>query len=431
MCEPTRAPLRLPPPMRPEPEPAMQRVAAMLPPIAAPCAPAPAEAAAGSRRRRLWQLPGHAFCPVIGVCLPLATVRQLVGKALGGAALADDYELHCGVIAECRQRGAIAERVQRELDRRYAAALRRSAALKSTPALADWWGTELQGAAVAGALWATLSHPRCDAPLTERVLQDMHLLQHQLGAAERADRLALQRLQQAHEQVQQAMAQAQQRHAQQAEAAALRLESLQAQLLQLRAELIGRDTLVAQLREAGDPTRQAQAALREQQLVDENAALRRALQRQQAQAEQLQRALARASAVCPPPSPTPSATPAPAPAQATAPAVDLADRAVLCVGGRQASVPLYRALVERTGGRFLHHDGGEEHSTAALEATLAAADLVICQTGCVSHDAYWRVKDHCKRTGKRCVYVDKPSRAGLVRVLRALPAEPATDAQRA
>lgn len=44
----------------------------------------------------------------------------------------------------------------------------------------------------------------------------------------------------------------------------------------------------------------------------------------------------------------------------------------------------------------------------ALESSLVAADLVICQTGCLSHGAYWRVKDHCKRTGKTCVLVAQP-----------------------
>ena len=43
-----------------------------------------------------------------------------------------------------------------------------------------------------------------------------------------------------------------------------------------------------------------------------------------------------------------------------------------------------------------------------LEASLAAADLVICQVGCLSSNAYWRVEDHCRRTGKACVLVDKP-----------------------
>jgi hypothetical protein len=63
------------------------------------------------------------------------------------------------------------------------------------------------------------------------------------------------------------------------------------------------------------------------------------------------------------------------------------------------------------------HDGGEEHSASQLESTLAAADLVICQAGCVSHNAYWRVKDPCKRNGKRCVFVETPRSAALARAL--------------
>jgi len=54
----------------------------------------------------------------------------------------------------------------------------------------------------------------------------------------------------------------------------------------------------------------------------------------------------------------------------------------------------------------------------ALEASLAAADLVICQTGCLSHGAYWRVKNHCKRTGKTCVLVTEPEAMRIVRIHR-------------
>ena len=46
-----------------------------------------------------------------------------------------------------------------------------------------------------------------------------------------------------------------------------------------------------------------------------------------------------------------------------------------------------------------------------------SADLVICQTGCISHGAYWRVKDHCKRHGKPCVFVENPGSASLRRAL--------------
>jgi len=112
-----------------------------------------------------------------------------------------------------------------------------------------------------------------------------------------------------------------------------------------------------------------------------------------------------------------SADSAGAPATRAATPVRLDNHAVLCVGGRAAAVPLYRLIIERSGARFIHHDGGAQDSSARLDATLAAADLVICQTGCVSHNAYWRVKDHCRRTGKRCVFVETPSTAGLKHAL--------------
>ncbi|MBH1963114.1 MAG: DUF2325 domain-containing protein [Comamonadaceae bacterium] len=51
-----------------------------------------------------------------------------------------------------------------------------------------------------------------------------------------------------------------------------------------------------------------------------------------------------------------------------------------------------------------------------LEDSLRGADLVVCQTGCISHGDYWRVKDHCKRTGKTCVLVEQPGALRIVRI---------------
>ena len=53
------------------------------------------------------------------------------------------------------------------------------------------------------------------------------------------------------------------------------------------------------------------------------------------------------------------------------------------------------------------NDTGEEGSGVSIEveASLAAADMVICRVACISDNAYWRVHDHCKRTGKQCVLV--------------------------
>jgi len=107
---------------------------------------------------------------------------------------------------------------------------------------------------------------------------------------------------------------------------------------------------------------------------------------------------------------------------------DLREKAVLCVGRGEEAPSLARQLVEIAGGRYLHHDGGDNADDPALEAGLRAADLVICQTGCVSHGAYWRVQDHCRRTGKPCVLVGEPQPIQFVRQQPA--AEPAAQDER-
>ena len=98
-------------------------------------------------------------------------------------------------------------------------------------------------------------------------------------------------------------------------------------------------------------------------------------------------------------------------------AVNIAGKCVLCVGGRAGAVDAYRQLIEQRGGRFLHHDGGQEESLHRIDAALAAADMVICQAGCISHNAYWRVKEQCKRTGKRCIYMKTTGISSLSRLI--------------
>ncbi len=413
------------------PHPLLQAAAAPVPDGRPQAAAPPAGAAAqGSRRRRLWELDRHAFCPVIGVCLPLAQVRSLVQRALGSDAPADDYALHCEAIAASKRRTPLAERIQHALDTRYADALRAVRGCKHTEALAQWWRAALAGDGVAGALWATLTHARCDALLEEQVLHDIHLLQHQWGAAERADRRRLRELQAAHQQLQLAQAALQARQIAQLRQQALRLEQMQGQLVQLRGELIGRDTRIAQLEEALLLARQATPDLAPRrelqaqvlQLRERLVGLDRALRQARLAACRSADSMAAAAPAAAPASAAEAGTPADRLPPATGQAVPLpwpalARRAVLCVGGRSRAVPVYRHVIEGQGAMFMHHDGGTEHSAAQLDAHLAAADLVICQTGCISHDAYWRVKAHCKRTGKPCLFVEQPSRSGLQRAL--------------
>ncbi len=384
----------------------------------------PAQPATGTRRRRLWDLDTHAHCPLVGVCVPIAALRRLVGKVLGAPAADDDYELHSGAVSECRRRNRLSEALQKHLDQRYQLLLRRAATLKTTEDLAAWWIEASAGHDLPGALWATITHPRCTPGLEYSVLGQVHMLQHQVGMATRVELERFEALIDENAVLSHELSQAQGRSTRQAAVFAQRVEALESELVRQRALTVARQTELAHQRELTAALEAAVPQLRERHALAQQVAELRAqvqdLQRELVGAREAahRRQLRSEDSAQPAPAITPTALTEPTTATPAAdPARTLADRSVLCVGGRTASIPLYRLVVERTGGRFLHHDGGEEDNPAKLDATLAAADLVICQTGCVSHGAYWRVKDHCKRTGKRCVFVETPSRSALERAL--------------
>jgi uncharacterized coiled-coil protein SlyX len=396
----------------------------------APAASAEPDASVGSRRRRLWDLGGHAHCPVIGVCLPLPAMRRLARKVMDGEPVTDDYELHCGMVADCKRRTPMAEAVQRELDRRFLLPLRRAAARKTEEALAGWWQEQGTSKDLPGALWATLTHPRCTDALEHHVLGQVHMIQHQVGMASRVELARFEALIDENAVLARELAGAQQRSARQAAEHANRVEALQSEVVRLRGQVMAAQGVAAALRQDLHELRSTMPDLdirrrlagRSAQQEERLRELLRALQQERGEVARLRDLLA---ALAAPAAATQGQMPAAQllelkPRPAAPMETPLAERAVLCVGGRTASVPVYRRLIESRGARFLHHDGGEEHGAGPLESTLAAADLVICQAGCVSHNAYWRVKDHCKRTGKRCVFVDTPSATSLQRALAAI-----------
>ncbi|PJC97218.1 DUF2325 domain-containing protein [Janthinobacterium sp. BJB1] len=199
-------------------------------------------------------------------------------------------------------------------------------------------------------------------------------------------------------------------------AQAARIAQLESELMRARAQVVIRDTRLALARDElaelaasvpGLPTR-ARLARRVEWLSE--------------RVQDLMRELLRLQWL-----PAPSVVPAPVPQGGLLAGVR--EKSVLYVGNylEQAAGPgtgrhagganVAQLAIEQAGGRFLHHAGGGDGAddVAALEAGLVAADLVICQTGCVSHDAYWRVHDHCKRTGKQCVLVDQPQAMHFVR----------------
>jgi hypothetical protein len=81
-------------------------------------------------------------------------------------------------------------------------------------------------------------------------------------------------------------------------------------------------------------------------------------------------------------------------------ALDLSTRTILYVGGRPNQIPQLKALVERTGARFLHHDGGIEHSSSLLPGLISRADVLLFPIDCISHDAVATLKRLCRQLSR-------------------------------
>ena len=332
------------------------------------------------------------------------------------------------VVQACSSRTPLIELVQRQLDSVFQNQIKQFSSAKSEDAVAALWRGAISGednnASLAGALWASLTHPRTDRALMTQIGHDIHMIQHRLGGETRRDNraltqaklLAAERLTEL-EAARAKLLLAQKQQAREAAAYHQQVVDAEAALVGAQAQ---NDALKLQLASLRQSVTQLDSREKLMQRVDDLAEQNSRLK--QRLAESLDR---REVALTQPAEPLSldtnmdrnSVIPAPR-------TINLGNISVLCVGGRSGAVASYRKAVEGAGGKFMHHDGGIEHNHHRLDANLAAADCVVCQTACISHTAYWFVKDYCKKTGKQCVYLDKPSMSSFVEGLNTLPYVP-------
>ena len=390
------------------------------------------ETASSSRRRRLWEVPHKFHCPVVGTCFEVNELRTLMHKVMHLPRDTSDFVLHTTAVGACETRTVLADLLHKTLEKRYTLIIRRFAATKTAEGVRRLWQEAVaSGMELPGALWAAWTHPACDSLLEHDIYGDIHMIQHQVGTGARADLKALQTLRSENAELRRQVDSLRQDAEASRNEKASETRALGERLTELRAEQAGRDACIARLsadlaklRESVPELRQRQALARRAEDAEARASALAAQCREQAEGlerlrrrlDELENAANRTADM--PQSPLPNELPT------GDCAVDSLDgKCVLCVGGRSGAMDAYRDAVERQGGRFLHHDGGLEESLHRIDGALAAADLVICQTGCISHNAYWRVKEQCKRTGKPCLFVKRGGVSNFGRILADLCAE--------
>jgi Uncharacterized protein conserved in bacteria (DUF2325) len=339
-----------------------------------------------SRRRRLWELPTLAHELLLGLALPHDVLRRTLAHALGRECngicrlQGSEADVLFSALHDMGSRNGLSQAVHKLLDSCHTLAVAAWAQVRNPTALRVAFAQGLMDPSrthdVPGLLWSALSHP-CGVDIEDGLLYDMRCwLYQRLRAGQQAS----------------------------AATAALRQD---------------RDRLVRELNQARAANAQAHLQNQLQRLSDnaELARLRGELARAHVGPADVARSAAHASTPRPAKQTTQAmarlesttATAAATSIAAAKPAPQVAGRKVLCVGGINSAVHRYRALVERLGGHFVHHDGGIEDKLPRLQHQLAGADLVLCQAGCVNHEAYHCVKQHCKRAGTELIFIDRPS----------------------
>lgn len=385
-----------------------------------------------SRRRRIWDIASKYHCPIIGTCISVEALRRMARRAgfedWDGES---DYALHSIAVGLARERNDFSEMLQKFLEDKSALAVRRLSHVRTKEALLGAWRETLSGGeGIACMLWAAMTHPCIDEPTAHLLYEDIHMLSHQSGATHRADLNELARLRSSEEELIRQLKLQQEKSAAQLAERDGDIRVLHERLKRMTAieHRLNEDERRLRETSASPHPHTLQRITELEQRLD--AETRRAVQAEKRCGEQERHAAALLEKITGLQEDQSAAeemlTQALTPPECRScedsragncAGGDFSGRCILCVGGRTGLADQYRVLVERSNGRFIHHDGGIEDNPKRLQSLLSTADAVICPADNVSHGAYYVVKRLCKQYGKPCVLLN---RSGLSTFARGL-----------
>ena len=375
------------------------------------------------RRTKIWEFNTSLHCSIIGTCLSTTELRQILKKLGLAPPGSSDHELHGTAVSLAARHDIAAKLLNKALDNCHRLAINQFAKAATEARVGELWREAVRRGEIPGAYWAALTHPAATPAILREAFGDVHMLSHLVGAANRADIRRLCQLE--------------------ADKAALEAR-LERQQQALHEAVVTRDVRIQDLNQAlarkvgADPLTDvagaaAESAALRQMVVDlerrlasearrgaaseakrtaaESAAVEERSARLRAEREVagLREELAAIEA---------SLMPGSAPQAGATGAVSRLDGVTLLyVGGRPNQVAHLRAVGERLGASFLHHDGGVEHHPTLLPGLTNRADLVLFPVDCISHDAAHAVKLLCRQTGKRFMPLRSASVTSLLAAL--------------
>ena len=374
-----------------------------------------------SSRRKLWDIPEHFHCSIIGTCLTLDETRKIITRAgFQVNRSTPDYFIHGTAVNSAHLKTHVSGMIQKTLEAKFSREIENFLGITTEQGLQDAWKNAVDRGHIAGEYWAIMTHPSATLQILNHAFGEVHMLSHLNGCSKRGNIREIQHLQETIDQLESGKKKYRKR-----------IKELEAENLSLLHCRIRTDSLeeenanyrqqIASLQNGGTiarlfdeikilvnlhETEKYNRAKSEEELKRLKGHIKN-LEKENNQLKQKFSILRQApqeddsTGIVSPPLPDTGDC-------GDCPNRDHACRAlkgkhILYVGGNPSAVPRLRTLVENKGGIFSHHDGGIENNFSMLADTIMKADTIFCPLDCISHNACKIIKKVCRRHQKECV----------------------------
>ena len=367
------------------------------------------------KRKKIWEISHEYHCAIIGTCLSLAETENIF--RIAGQILAKgmtDYQIHGIAVRQAKNYSRFTKKLNECLDKRHCAEIHAFSKCDNADELKTMWKAAFAERNIAGSFWALASHPHCHENLLNFAFGDVHMLSHITGASERTRLEELHKYQNEIKDLRSII----QNHQKETKEFKKTIRTLSQENSKLNERNITIESKMLNPHES----RQSKIIPFEQNFIQESQKLRAKLalaeEREKQQRDEIRslkeeiKSIQEAEVVlrdlveihcdkhcedcqndC-----------------EFAGNCDLKNKNVLLVGGRHASIPQYRSVIEIFNGNCFHHDGGVEQSMTVLKKLISRADIVICFLDCVSHSASKCVK---QGINKKCQKILMLKNSGL------------------
>ena len=376
-----------------------------------------------SSRLSIWSIHKRFHCSIIGTCLSIKELQQ-IGKKLGlkKSLLDKPFQLHGAFVSLSGTRSHEARVIDKHLNRKYQRTIQIFKQARDQNEISILWQKAIEDGDVAASFWALATHPKCLGNLLMDAYGQVHMLSHLCGEPIRLDMPRLAKLQRKLPELELKLKTQEKKFRQS-------LAKKEATIQQLKTLITSLKSSDSQRKlEKLEQTKESVSSLsNSEQLAKQLLASQIIIERSSKEAEQwkaiaqereercqfleahqnklvteqstMERSMSNLLSI----NQTPDCL--------NNEAIDLCNRCILYVGGRNRQCAHFRELVEQLNGRFLHHDGGVEESSQRLTSMVSKSDAVLCPLDSISHNAMNLIKRDCKNQGKSLQFLRQSSLA--------------------